>query len=566
MNISPASFFKSLNIKIILYFIALVFIPLLIFSIMGYYLNKDMIFRLNLSQLKTINRSFVREFDHYLNYKKSFLIYLLEEYYTNNNGDFLFHQIKKQSKAFRAFAALELIQQDGGKKFYFKSEYETYPYIDYSFANNALIRAYFDPQSLQELVKSDMGEYRHYIYFLTQKIKISEERYTTYEDLDTVLSQLHENNAKSQLQAVITHGDMGVFYAGTILADRDLALVSQLNAGDFFAELDAFRNKILLANVLLATILFFLALFYSRRITTPIHKLIGAVQHIRHGNLDHQIKLETNDEIQILAYEFELMRQKLQESYQGMEEKIQLRTRELQEAQAQISHQEKMASLGLMAAGIAHEIGNPLTSISSMAQVIKRKSSDSKTEEYVTNILRNIERISRIVRELVDFSRPTSHKKSMVDINEIIKSAVGIIKYDRRSKKIQFILNLDPSLPHAILVGDHLLQVCLNILINAIDASEDYGDEIEVKSYHGNNKVFIEIRDQGCGIATDKLNKIFEPFYTTKKVGKGTGLGLTVSYGFVKKMGGEIKVRSTLEQGSIFTIVLPIKEEAEGVL
>ena len=561
MNFFPASFIKSLNIKIILYFMAFAFTPLLIFSILGYYLNKDMISRLNRAHLRSINTSFVNEFDYYLDYKKSMLNYLFREYFIGDSGDFLKKEAQKRVISHGEFAAIELIHDGRNKTIYFESDVVGYPYIQFNAGNNTVIRAYLNPNAIQELVKRDMGEYRHYIYFVKQNIKISYNSYRTYENPDSILSLLEADHPKSGMQKVIAHEDMGTYFAGTLVKEEDLAIVSQLNARDFFAELDSFRDKILLANLVLATILFILALFFSGQITTPIHKLIEAVQHIRRGNLDKQIILETNDEIQILANEFELMREKLQESYQGMEEKIQIRTLELKEAQAQISHQEKMASLGLMAAGIAHEIGNPLTSISSMAQVIKRKSSDTKINEYVNNILRNIERISRIVRELVDFSRPTSHKKSVVDINEIIKSAVGIIKYDRRSKEIQFVLNLDPTLPQIILVSDHFLQICLNILINAMDASEDYGNEIEVRSYRTNNKVHIEIRDQGCGIAKDRLNKIFEPFYTTKEVGKGTGLGLTVSYGFVKKMGGEIKVKSALERGSTFTIALPIKED-----
>jgi signal transduction histidine kinase len=276
------------------------------------------------------------------------------------------------------------------------------------------------------------------------------------------------------------------------------------------------------------------------------------------------VKLETNDEIQILAQEFELMREKLQESYQGLEDKIQARTRDLQEAQAQISHQEKMASLGLMAAGIAHEIGNPLTSISSMAQLIKRKDTDQNVTDYVNNILKNIDRISRIVRELVDFSRPSAYESAPTNINEIINSAVGIIKYDRRSKNITFSLNLDSDLPKLVVVKDHLFQVFLNILINAVDASEGYGNLIKVDSYWKNNTIQVDIIDEGCGIPKDKLNRIFEPFYTTKEVGKGTGLGLTVSYGFIKQLKGEIKVKSEAEKGSTFSIIIPYLSEAEG--
>jgi signal transduction histidine kinase len=306
-----------------------------------------------------------------------------------------------------------------------------------------------------------------------------------------------------------------------------------------------------------------LAIVFSRHITTPIHKLIEASQNIGRGNLDERIEVETNDEIQILANEFELMRSRLQESYQGMEEKIQKRTRELQEAQAQISHQEKMASLGMMAAGIAHEIGNPLTSISSMAQVIKRKNENHQISEYVTNILKNIERISRIVRELVDFSRPSSYEEAPCDINEIIKSAVGIIKYDRRSKNLTYSLTLEPELPKTVIVSDHLLQVFLNILINSVDASEGYGDEIAVNSFTKNRNIYIDISDKGCGIPVQMQKKIFEPFYTTKEVGKGIGLGLTVSYGFIQKLKGEIKVKSEEGKGSTFSVIIPVRSYNE---
>ncbi len=132
----------------------------------------------------------------------------------------------------------------------------------------------------------------------------------------------------------------------------------------------------------------------------------------------------------------------------------------------------------------------------------------------------------------------------------LVNSAVGIVKYDRRSKNINYILNLDQSLPRTVVVADHMLQVFLNILINAVDASEGYGNDIEVTTSKVNGSIEIDIMDQGCGIPEDRLNKIFEPFYTTKEVGKGTGFGLTVSYGLIKKMHGEIKAESKLKQGS----------------
>jgi signal transduction histidine kinase len=414
----------------------------------------------------------------------------------------------------------------------------------------------------QELLQVNVKEIQNIAYFLISGKKIVSNSISSFDfkEIEQIKSRIAADDIS---QESVLIGDKEFLFTSSWLMGQDVMLVTRINAMDFYAELRDFRNKILVANIVFATILIALAIVSSRRITTPLHKLINATQDIGRGNLDKKIELTTNDEIQILANEFELMRRKLQESYQGLEEKIQKRTRELQEAQAQISHQEKMASLGMMAAGIAHEIGNPLTSISSMVQIIKRKNDDPKTNEYVTNILKNIDRISRIVRELVDFSRPSSYEKAPADINEIIKSAVGIMRYDRRSKNLNYQLSLDPDLPKTILVSDHILQVFLNVLINAVDSCEGYGNKISVKSFSRNGNIWVNIIDQGCGIPEELRNKIFEPFYTTKEVGRGTGLGLTVSYGFIKKLNGEIKVKSKLGKGSTFSVIIPVVSHIE---
>ena len=415
---------------------------------------------------------------------------------------------------------------------------------------------------IRRLISSNVEDIQNIVYFLNFKKKLSKNAYESI-----------ENNEISILNRRITSTDTSAYEyffdeqryltCSTFLPDQNILFITRIDTRVIYTKLISFRNRIFLANIGFAMILIFLAIVFSRHITTPIHKLIEASQNIGRGNLDDKIEVETNDEIQILIDEFELMRTRLKESYHDMEKKIQRRTRELQEAQAQISHQEKMASLGMMAAGIAHEIGNPLTSISSMAQVIKRKNENQNINEYLTNILKNIERISRIVKELVDFSRPSSYEAAPCDINDIIKSAVGIIKYDRRSKNIMYSLTLEPELPKTILVSDHLLQVFLNILINSVDACEGYGDKISVRSFTNNGKIHIEISDKGCGIPAPIQKKIFEPFFTTKEVGKGTGLGLTVSYGFIKKLEGEIKVKSEAGKGSTFVVIIPIRAHFE---
>lgn len=230
---------------------------------------------------------------------------------------------------------------------------------------------------------------------------------------------------------------------------------------------------------------------------------------------------------------------------------------EFKKLQAQIDQSEKLAVIGQLAAGVAHEIGNPLASISSLVQILQRKSQDPFISEQLVNIKENIDRITRIVRELVDFSRPPSYELAVQDITDIIKTALGIVKYDKRIRKVNFNTDLKPALPNINIAADQLLQVFVNILINAIDATSGNGS-ISIKSDFDRKNIYVYIQDDGCGMDKATIDKIFDPFFTTKEVGRGTGLGLSVSYGIIKRFNGEIKVDSKINEGSKFTIVLPL--------
>jgi signal transduction histidine kinase len=557
--------FKQLNTKIVVYFLSFAFLPLLIFSIFGYYLNKDMITRINFNHLRSLNTASAKEFNIYFQSKNRIIIQLLKEFKSLEKTGSLQSFLNNREELYSDFVKLNVTQSD------YESN-EQQPIVRYLDAQSGpsmlftvgdiQIRGFVSYEELGELISSNVKEIQNIVYFLNSENKLVNSTLESIEKDEYSLLTQSISTLKGGTSEYFIE-EQGYLATFTFNSDQNILIMTRFDAQIFYAELISFRNKILMANIIFAMILIMLAIIFSRHITTPIHKLIEASQTIGHGNLEEKIEVETNDEIQILANEFELMRTRLQESYQDMEDKIQIRTRELQEAQTQISHQEKMASLGMMAAGIAHEIGNPLTSISSMAQVIKRKSDNDNISDYVTNILKNIERISRIVRELVDFSRPSSYEEAPSDINEIIKSAVGIIKYDRRSKNLTYSLTLDPELPKTIIVSDHLLQVFLNILINSVDASEGFGDEIIVNSYTKNGNINIDFSDNGCGIPAQMQKKIFEPFFTTKEVGKGTGLGLTVSYGFIQKLNGEIKVKSEEGKGSTFSVMIPIRTYIE---
>lgn len=229
---------------------------------------------------------------------------------------------------------------------------------------------------------------------------------------------------------------------------------------------------------------------------------------------------------------------------------------EVRKLQQQVDQSEKLAVIGQLAAGVAHEIGNPLASISSIVQILQRKTTDQFMSDQLINVKDNINRISKIVRELVDLSRPPSQDSLVTQINEVVKTAVGIVKYDKRVKKVEFKTKLDPQLPMIEVVPDQLLQVFINILINSLDAVRGEG-VIKVNSSHDDNYIFIGISDNGIGMEEEVVKKIFDPFFTTKQVGKGTGLGLSVSYGILKKFNGEIKVKSKVNEGSEFNILLP---------
>ncbi len=230
---------------------------------------------------------------------------------------------------------------------------------------------------------------------------------------------------------------------------------------------------------------------------------------------------------------------------------------EVKKLQEQVDQSEKLAVIGQLAAGVAHEIGNPLASISAIVQILQRKSTEPFYKEQLATVKENIDRISKIVRELVDFSRPPSDTYAPTQITDVIKTSIGIVKYDKRVKKVDFQVSLSPELPFVHIIPDQLLQVFVNILINALDAVSGTG-EVSIKSYSDEKFVYVKICDNGIGISEEVISKIFEPFFTTKEVGKGTGLGLSISYGIIKRFGGEILVNSQPNKGSCFTVKLPI--------
>ncbi|MFN0157136.1 MAG: PAS domain S-box protein [Bacteroidota bacterium] len=234
--------------------------------------------------------------------------------------------------------------------------------------------------------------------------------------------------------------------------------------------------------------------------------------------------------------------------------------------QRRLEHQlfqaQKMESIGTLAAGIAHEVGNPLTSISSLVQVVQRTTQDDFTKEKLDLVKHQVTRISKIIRDLVDFSRPSTYEVQLTDINKCLRQAIDIVKVGKKSRSVRFAMDLDPSVPSLHLVPDQVEQVLINILINAVDAVSDRNDgRIDASSRVDGENLRITIQDNGKGMSEVEVEKIFEPFFTTKEIGEGTGLGLWVSYGIVKSFHGQIRVESRIGHGSAFSILLPIHSD-----
>lgn len=240
------------------------------------------------------------------------------------------------------------------------------------------------------------------------------------------------------------------------------------------------------------------------------------------------------------------------------------------EAQTRFAHAEKLAAIGQLAAGVMHEINNPLATIAAIAESLTFKIGDARTagaaispdiDEYLNIIDNEVARCKQIVDGLLDFSRPKQPLRERVDLNEVVERTLLLLKHHVRFKRLTVERQLEADLPRVPKAsGEQLVQVFMALLLNAVDAMAGRPGKVVVRTRRGRapgEGVVAEVTDQGQGIARTELSKIFEPFYTTKEAGKGTGLGLSICYSIVQDHGGRLEVESVVGQGSTFRVVLP---------
>lgn len=233
---------------------------------------------------------------------------------------------------------------------------------------------------------------------------------------------------------------------------------------------------------------------------------------------------------------------------------------ELKRLEEQMIHSEKLSALARISAGLAHEIGNPLTSISSYVQLLREMDLGEFANESLETISRHISRIAEIVRNISSFSKPAKGIAGPVNIKDVLDSTIALLRFDKRMKNIDIHVNI-PELPPAHADQNQLAQVFTNLIFNAVDAMPD-GGVLTISARRVNGSVEISFKDTGVGIPEEYLNKVFDPFFTTKD--KGTGLGLSVSFSIVKSFGGDIIVESKPGEGSTFTVRLPVYKGADS--
>ena len=224
--------------------------------------------------------------------------------------------------------------------------------------------------------------------------------------------------------------------------------------------------------------------------------------------------------------------------------------------------QEKQAAFGLLAAGIAHEVGNPLAAISSLIQLMGRRDIEAETREKFSLMDDQLRRIQRTLRELVDFSRPAVHEQTQCDVHAMIDEALNIAKYYKRKKGKQIVTRYLDNVPMLLIVRDQLVQVFLNLILNAMDATEE-GGTIDIHTSREDVWLRIDVRDDGLGIPAELQNRVFHPYVTTKET--GTGLGLFVSRNIVEQNGGRIELTETSPRGTMFTVYLEWEDDAPRV-
>ena len=307
--------------------------------------------------------------------------------------------------------------------------------------------------------------------------------------------------------------------------------------------------------------------FLTRSLVRPLEEMVSVSQNIAAGDLSRRVHVTDQSELGLLSSSFNdmldrisEMKSQLEQWTKTLEHQVEQRTQQLAKVQAQAARQQRLASVGQLAAGVAHEVNNPLGGILTFASlVLEQLPEDSPYRPDMEEIVQQAVRCRKIVAGLLEFSRQSEAHMAPVDINEIVSRTLGLLVKQVRFQDINVTRKFDSDMPVAVLDELQMQQVFMNIILNAADAMKGRGDlTIETGHDDDSEQIFVRVTDTGCGIPQDIREAIFDPFFTTKAPGEGTGLGLAVACRIVQAHGGRTDVESEVGKGTSFTIFLPI--------
>ncbi len=406
---------------------------------------------------------------------------------------------------------------------------------------------------------------------LTVKVLLQEYRNTVFKEINSLASAEADStkNKKNLLSGRLLIGlkdlrdnNIKNFYLGFNHIDRLL--------------INSRANYFLLMSVLIG-ILVFLKYIFIKTIVKPIENLMAGMRKLSGGDSRYKIGIQSNDEIGSLHNGFIDMAAQLKQLYSilqkerdDFENRVRARAKALEELQSQFLQAEKMAGIGQLASGVAHEINNPLTGVLNNVQLIKMMIAEKKdfSFEEFRELLDAVEesalRCKKITESLLGFSHASMGEFKAISLNAVIEKVCGLIDNEIKLQNILLIRELQPDIPDIKGEFQLLQQVMANLISNAKWAIEKKfgktGGIISIKSEHILNNAFVNVyvTDNGVGIADEKIKKIFDPFFTTKQVDEGTGLGLSVAYSIIKKHKGSISVESKINEGATFKVSLPV--------
>ncbi len=346
-------------------------------------------------------------------------------------------------------------------------------------------------------------------------------------------------------------------------ADRE---ISQVKLGVFAVT----GIEILLISV-------FIFFFTRRFVGVPIQQLIAGTKAVSAMDLDQPIDIiNTSEELDLLARSFNTMRDRLRlamdeinQFTQKLETKVAERTEELRAAHQKLRQTDRLASLGTLAASVAHEINNPISGVLNLSMLMQRILTDDgippgrllEFRKYLSQVIQETSRVGRIVSDLLSFSRRSKPQHAPADLNRIVKTTLSLVSHKLKLGNIAVEQNLADNLPAVRCDNSQIQQVVLNLVLNGAEATQSRAERqlsVRTRALNGGSAVIISVQDNGEGVRQENLTRIFDPFFTTKPEGKGVGLGLAVSYGIVEAHGGDITVSSKPGEGATFTVTLPV--------